>query len=205
MADDWSSYALLVVDIQEDFYTAIPAIPQSFPGFADRVTKLLSVAREKGIEVIHIRAVYEPDVNISPWTKYWAELNPDKKTKVKDTPEPFAKEVEGEKIVVKNTFDGFLKTELDEYLKSKGKTNVVVCGLVTSCCVLMTTAAAFLRGYRTVVVEDCCGDRTVEKHNTIFTIYGAYMFRTSRVNNLIEDLNRWRLSNEELTAPPPTL
>ncbi len=70
------------------------------------------------------------------------------------------------------------------------------CGLITSCCVLFTTsgtplarsssacgcvgniltsqslAGAFMRGYKTVVVEDCCGDRTVEKHDNTMGIYG---------------------------------
>ena len=29
-----------------------------------------------------------------------------------------------------------------------------------------------MRGYKTVVVEDCCGDRTVEKHDNTMNIYG---------------------------------
>ena len=33
-------------------------------------------------------------------------------------------------------------------------------------------AGAFMRGYKTVVVEDCCGDRTVEKHDNTMNIYG---------------------------------
>lgn len=93
-----------------------------------------------------------------------------------------------------NNFDGFLNAELDKYLKEKGKTLVVCCGLITSCCVLFTTsgtplalfayagvsgiltsqslAGAFMRGYKTVVVEDCCGDRTVEKHDNTMNTYG---------------------------------
>jgi hypothetical protein len=33
-------------------------------------------------------------------------------------------------------------------------------------------AGAFMRGYKTVVVEDCCGDRTLEKHDNTMGIYG---------------------------------
>jgi hypothetical protein len=39
-----------------------------------------------------------------------------------------------------NNFDGFLNTELDAYLKDKGKTLVVCCGLISSCCVLFTAS-----------------------------------------------------------------
>ena len=99
---------------------------------------------------------------------------------MKDTPESFAVAKEGEKvtqdksinhsinpkpltrtqIVIKHTFDGFMNTELEAYLKEKGKKIVLTCGLITSCCVLFTTAGAFMRGFLTCVVEDCCGDRT---------------------------------------------
>jgi len=201
----WSSYALIVVDVQKDFFSAIPAVQESFPNFDQRVRRLISFARDTGIDVIHVRAVYEPDISISPWTKYWAELNPDKKTKVVETPEEFAVELSNEKVVIKHTFDGFLNTDLDSYLKSQGKQYLVICGLVTSCCVLFTTSGAFLRGYRTVVVKDCCGDRTVEKHDNVFNVYGAYMFRTTSVETISDDLKRWHLSEDEAKKPPPTL
>eukprot|EP01098_Paradermamoeba_levis_P009090 TRINITY_DN3769_c0_g1_i2.p1 TRINITY_DN3769_c0_g1~~TRINITY_DN3769_c0_g1_i2.p1 ORF type:complete len:218 (-),score=52.79 TRINITY_DN3769_c0_g1_i2:180-782(-) len=191
--NEWSSYALILIDIQKDFWSSIPVVQQSFPGFDDRVAKLLSIARKEGIEVIHVRAEYSTDLSISPWAEYWAELNPEKKTKVVETPEEFSKEIEGEVVVLKNSFDAFLNTSLDSILKSKSKKNLIFCGLVTSCCVLLSTSGAFLRGYRTVVVKDACGDRTVEKHNTIFDIYGAYMFRPSSVETLVEDLRKWRV------------
>jgi len=191
--------------VQKDFFSAIPAIQQSFPNYGERVRKLITFARDTGIEVIHVRAVYEPDFSISPWTKYWAELNPDKKTKVVQTPEEFSVDLPNEKVVFKNTFDGFLNTELDSYLKSRGKRNLILCGLVTSCCVLFTTAGAFHRGYRTVVVKDCCGDRTVEKHDNVFQTYGSYMFRATSVDSILDDLKRWHISDEEAKKPPPAL
>jgi nicotinamidase-related amidase len=165
VVDSFSHVCLLVVDIQKAFYTELPQIAETFPEFKTNVARLLSLCRSLGIEVVHIRAVYNPEQ--SPWTPYWKVLNPDKKDFVTNEEEDFASALEGEKVVIKHTFDGFLNTELDDYLKQKGIKMTVICGLISSCCVLFTTSGAFLRGYRTLVVEDCCGDRLLERHKCV--------------------------------------
>ena len=78
--------------------------------------------------------------------------------------EPFAKEIEGEPVIRKWNWSGFEDTELDDILKKKGITTVLGCGLVTTRCVHHTMFGAFNAGYRTIVIADCCGDRTHERH-----------------------------------------
>ncbi len=43
-------------------------------------------------------------------------------------------------------------------------------------------------GYRVYCIEDCCGDRTVEKHNFIVSSYGTYAFRRVLLNDFIAQL-----------------
>ncbi|ELR17452.1 isochorismatase family superfamily protein [Acanthamoeba castellanii str. Neff] len=188
--EKYDKVVLLLIDVQRAFFSDIPPIGAAFPDFRHNVERLLGLCRsdEVGIEVVHVRAVYNPEV--SAWTAYWHALNPDKKTVVTEEPEDFTRELPGEKVLHKNNFDGFLNAELDKYLKEKGKTLVVCCGLITSCCVLFTTSGAFMRGYKTVVVEDCCGDRTVEKHDNTMNTYGHYMFTRATVDTLLATCDR---------------
>ena len=55
---------------------------------------------------------------VSEWLDWWEELHPDK---VDDlgvpTPLDCAKEGENEPVYIKNTFDGFYRTGLDQYLR----------------------------------------------------------------------------------------
>ena len=214
-----SKTALLLVDVQDDFYSGNAQIRAAFPDFPAKVSKLLSICRavcgtsiaaatagssndggsdasgfddavttsvSSGFEIVHIRARYsEAD---SAWLPTFTRLNPDKGGEtVRGDAEPFAIALEGEKIVSKTTFDGFLGTDLDTYLREKSVERVLVAGLVTSACVLMTLHGAFARGYETALVRDCCGDRTTEKHEAICGIYGGYM--CSLVT--LEDVQSW--------------
>jgi len=65
-----------------------------------------------------------------------------------------------------------------------------VAGLVTSACILMSTMGAFLRGYHVTVIEDCCGDRTREKHQAIMDIYGGYSFAKVSIKQLKEYVDK---------------
>ena len=77
---------------------------------------------------------------------------------------------------MKGSFDSFHDTGLERYLRETGITDVVVCGLVTSVCVLFSTQSAFARGFRVRLYESGCGDRTREKHDSTIKMYGNYCF-----------------------------
>ena len=49
-----------------------------------------------------------------------------------------------------------IHTELEGILRSKGVTDVYLCGLATDYCVGYTALDALELGFRTIVVEDCC-------------------------------------------------
>ena len=56
---DWERFALLLIDVQVDFYG--PKTAERFEAFPANVSRLLSLCREEGIEVVHLRAGFEPD------------------------------------------------------------------------------------------------------------------------------------------------
>ena len=99
--EKYDKVVLLLIDVQRAFFSDIPPIGAAFPDFRHNVERLLGLCRsdEVGIEVVHVRAVYNPEV--SAWTAYWHALNPDKKTVVTEEPEDFTRELPGEKVIHK--------------------------------------------------------------------------------------------------------
>ena len=65
-----------------------------------------------------------------------------------------AKEPPGEIVMEKQTQDGCLDPKLLDYLHSQGKRFLFTAGLVTSVCVLFTTASASQRGFLVRVISD---------------------------------------------------
>ena len=104
-------------------------------------TSLLAKCRENGILVIHVRAEY--NVNVSDWMNFWTILNEASGRGIvgdvyPNTPTDFAKELPGEPVIIKNTFNAFLDTPLHSLLQERGIKHVLCAGVVTSCCVLFS-------------------------------------------------------------------
>ncbi|HWM18360.1 MAG TPA: isochorismatase family cysteine hydrolase [Ilumatobacteraceae bacterium] len=170
----WSRYALVLVDLQQDFWTS--AVAATSPELPDRVTALLEHSRAEGLMVVHVRARFRPDR--SDWMaryrlRNWIPC-------IDGTPGvetlPFAAELPGEAVVIKHSFDGFLGTDLDEVLAGRGIRGLLIAGLVTSTCVLFTASTATQRGYLVSVVSDCCSDRE-EPHRATLAAY-PFVFDT---------------------------
>ena len=72
--------------------------------------------------------------------------------------------VAGELVVRKTSASAFFSTGLSEWLRLQGADTAVVVGCTTSGCVRATVVDAMQFNFRTVVVEDCVGDRALEPH-----------------------------------------
>ena len=179
--------ALIVVDVQRCWYSDSPGglARAAFPLLPDRTAALLTTARLHEVRVVHVRANYER----SPHVATMRRLNPSLNTvPILPEPEAWAKEIEGELVVMKSTFDGFFRTELEACLLELGVTRVLVCGLITSACVLSTALGAFHRGFDVLLVEDCCADRSLARHQATVAMYDQYCFRSVSTRSICEML-----------------
>ena len=191
---DWEEFALLLIDVQHDFWGAQSA--QSFPRFPSNTANLLELCRTQGVEIVHLRASFKPDM--SDWmVKYrlrgsipCVEGTPGIETL------PFALEEPGEAVLAKQTFDGFQDTSLLEYLRRQGKRFVLTAGLVTSTCVLFTTASAAQSGFLTAVVEDCCADEPLAHQETLDSY--PFIFDRTTVEAIPDRHLEWRADLEKL-------
>eukprot|EP00483_Globobulimina_turgida_P001371 UN01373 len=175
--------ALLLIDVQSTWSRA-DAIKQHFPEFAANTRKLVQLARDNNMLVVHLHADYSSDN-----TEWFDDTNALHTAWMYENNKPdlqIIKALPNEKRILKSTFDGFYKTTLDEYLKSKNIENVYFSGLVTSICVINTINGAIKRGYNIFVVEDCCADVQRKYHEaTIQSYYGFNFCQIVKVKNYL--------------------
>lgn len=174
LPDDLPS-ALILVDMQRDWFSGSEEVRSAFPQLPANVEELLAVFRERNTPVVHVRAKYDCPVR-SSHMGFFKLLNPEKPSVVALDAEPCALELPGEMIVFKPTFDGFHNTNLHAELQRLGVRRVYVAGLVTAACVLNTCFGAFRHGYETILVTDCTADRSRAQHDAIIAIYSGYTF-----------------------------
>lgn len=131
------STALILIDIQE-FYFPGGSLPLVNPEFAaQKAAELLSWFREKGKLIVHVG-------HLSKSGTGFYEL-------VKPLP--------GEKVIMKQEVNAFLRTDLDSYLRENQIRNLMLCGMQTHMCLEGTTRAAHDLGYRCTVAFDACATR----------------------------------------------
>jgi nicotinamidase-related amidase len=191
---DWQRFALLLIDVQQDFWSQ--KVAESFPHFPSNVARLLALCRGEGIEVVHLRAHFRPDR--SDWMPRYKLLG--RIPCVEGTPGietlPFAVEQPGETVIIKHTFDAFLSPQLLPYLRQRGRRFVLTAGLVTSVCVFLTAASAMQSGFLTAVVEDCCADQQ-EAHTQTLDRY-QFIFDRTTVERIPNHYSEWLAALQEL-------
>jgi ureidoacrylate peracid hydrolase len=170
--------ALICIDIQRDFWQAFAEQPQA-ETFAANVTALLASARASGLTIIHTQAYFQPDR--SDWMLFYRPQGRGSVPCVADTEGagfmPFAAPRSGECVIRKQTFDGFVNTELENVLRKRGIKAVLLAGLETSVCVLFTATSAYLKRIVPLVVSDACGDEP-ERHDAALRMYDCLCFQT---------------------------
>ena len=183
----WDPFVLLLVDIQKDFWTDEIAV--AFPDFEDRVAKLLSFCRRVSLDVVHLRAGFSADR--SDWMAKYQFLDSIPCIEGTEGAQvlPFAAEATGEKVITKKTFDGFLNPELQTHLQNNNKRFILLAGIETSVCVLLTAASAAQQGYLVAVVEDCCADGLEAHQHTMNR--SPFIFSRTTVPQIDSHREQW--------------
>lgn len=137
--------ALLIIDIQDFYFSGGKMELVNPQAAADKAVLLLDYFREKGMPVIHI--------------KHESSTQSDIQSTIKP--------VEGEKIITKKEISSFNGTDLNDYLKSLGVKNLVVCGMQTNMCVEGAVRAGYDLGYKITLIHDACAARDLKWENEI--------------------------------------
>jgi nicotinamidase-related amidase len=196
---DWSPFALLLIDVQRDFWSE--QLAKRFTHFPRNIARLLNFCREEHMDVVHLRARFKADM--SDWMPKYrlrGRIPCVQGTAGVETL-PFALDNPGEAVIIKQTFDGFHSPELLQYLRQRKKRFVLTAGLVTSVCVLFTTASAAQNGFLAAVIEDCCADEP-DAHEQTLDRY-EFIFDRTAVDLIPEHYSNWVAALKELNGLEP--
>jgi nicotinamidase/pyrazinamidase len=92
-------------------------------------------------------------------------------------------------VLEKRRFSAFFKTDLDQTLRTLAVDTVVVAGISTHVCVLMTAMDALSHDFHSVIIEDCCAAHKGEVHRAVLQLYRDFaLYPLLRILSLQEFL-----------------
>jgi nicotinamidase-related amidase len=179
---DLNKSALLIIDMQRDFLE-----PGGFgAALGNDVTKLqaavapcraiLAAARRLDMLVIHTREGHRPDLTDAPPHKVErgdpatriGARGPMGRILVRGEPGhdiiPELYPLKSEPVIDKPGKGAFYQTDLELMLRNRSIDTLFVCGVTTEVCVNTTVREANDRGFRCIVLSDCCASYFPEFH-----------------------------------------
>jgi nicotinamidase-related amidase len=138
---------------------------------------VLAAARRASILIIHTREGHRPDLTDAPPMKVErgdpamriGAPGPMGRILVRGEPGhdiiPELYPAAGEPVIDKPGKGAFYQTDLELMLKNRGIETLLVCGVTTEVCVNTTVREANDRGFRCVVLSDCCASYFPEFHD----------------------------------------
>ncbi len=159
--------ALLVIDVQNDYFPGGRWTLAHMERAADNVARLIAAARAGNEPVFHVQHVMEePDAPFFAKGSSGAEIHGK------------AKPLAGEALVVKSEVNAFLGTDLKSRLDAAGVTDLVICGAMSHMCIDAATRAASDFGYAVTLVHDACATRDLDFNGKIVPaeeVHAAFM------------------------------
>jgi nicotinamidase-related amidase len=176
--------ALLVVDLQK----GIASFPLAHPmaGVIASAVTLADAFRDRGLPVVLINADAgapgrteraRPSIPRSPgWTDFLPEL----------------KQQAGDHVVTKRTWGAFTNTDLEQYLKGNGVTQVVIAGVATSAGVESTARHAHELGFNVALAVDAMTDGSLEAHDRSIQMIFPRIGETGTSREIVDHLKSGR-------------
>jgi nicotinamidase-related amidase len=139
--------ALIMIDLQNTYTQGVMALEKVEPAI-EEAARLLDRARSAGATIVHVQheagagTPYDTNAEIGAIVDAVA-------------PKP------GEHRVIKNFPSSFVQTDLGEYLRGAGVTDLVLAGFMTHMCVNSTARSAFNLGFAPTVVASATATRAL--------------------------------------------
>ncbi|WP_070963856.1 cysteine hydrolase family protein [Vibrio sonorensis] len=143
-----SKTALVVIDLQNDYFPQGKYPLWNTDNTLNQVLKMIALANEKGMPVIHVQHVADPALGLAPFF-----------VKGTDGVEIHSKIVDAApqgEVVEKTRADSFEGTKLKEVLEKHAVEELLLCGMMTQNCVTHTALSKSAQEYKVSVVMDAC-------------------------------------------------
>jgi len=144
---------LVIVDIQNDYFTGGNMELVGMEAAAANASELLAHFRSAGGALYHVR-----HLSVRPGATFFLPDTPGAEIHETVKPKP------GEPLVQKHFPNAFRETALLETVRKDGMDHLVICGAMSHMCIDATTRAAFDLGFKCTVIEDACATRDLTFH-----------------------------------------
>jgi len=179
---DLDRAALVIIDMQRDFLEpggfgeALGNDVSRLQAAVEPCRQVLDAARRVGMLVIHTREGHRPDLSDAPPHKVErgdpanriGAPGPMGRILVRGEPGhdiiPELYPLPAEPVIDKPGKGAFYQTDLELMLRNRDVDTLFVCGVTTEVCVNTTVREANDRGFRCIVLSDCCGSYFPEFH-----------------------------------------
>ncbi len=175
--------ALLIVDIQNDYFPGGKFELFEMEQAAKNAQRLLQRFRDQQAPIVHIQHIFlQPDAPFFLPETSGVEIHESV------APEPDAL------LIVKHFPNSFRETNLLQSLKALEIEEVVICGAMSHMCIDATTRAAVDLGFRGVVVEDACAARDLEYQGHVvkaIEVQSAFMAALAMMYATVVSTDEW--------------
>lgn len=158
--------AVLVVDFQRGFTDPAFRMGKSerIHAARDQTAELLEAARRANIPVASCTVGWHSQKDIQYWK---VDALHDEFYIGNEALEidPLIYDAEYDFTFLKSAPSMFFQTPITSFLTKHSVDTAIITGCVTSGCIRATAIDAFSYGYRTVMVDDCCGDPAQDSHD----------------------------------------
>ena len=142
---------LILIDIQNDYFTDGNLELYQMEPAADQAKKILNFFRNANLPLFHIQ-----HISTLPSATFFKPNTDGVEINERVFPQP------NEIVIQKNFPNSFRDTDLLLNLKKAEVDDVVICGAMSHMCIDATTRAAFDLGFNCIVIEDACAIRDLQ-------------------------------------------
>jgi len=183
--------AIIVVDMLKDNFRESPRNPfyQEGKRIIPNLQTLLRKGREKGFPILFACDSFLKEDFIFKGRMKPHSLRGTEGAEVIDELKPEPTDL----ILHKRRFSAFFKTDLDQTLRTLGVDTLLVTGMTTEVCVLMTAMDALCHDFSVILLEDCCASRSRALHQSCLNLYRDFaLYPLLRILTLEEFLREIR-------------
>ena len=174
--------AMVVIDLQK----GVVGLPTVHPiaEIVARTARLASAFRENALPVVWVnasgRAPGRTDAGVPKYSfpPDWTDLVPE------------LAQAPGDHLVTKQRWGAFLGTDLDNFLRQRGVTQIVLTGVATSAGVESTARSAYDLGYNVTLVVDAITDRDPDAHRHCVEKIFPRIAETAQTEDVLKLLSR---------------
>lgn len=172
--------ALLLIDIQNIYFTDGPYLLNHPEETADIAGSLLEDFRKANLPVIHV----QHEFNTLAYSEDKAFLNA-----IHEKVAPRG----DEKIIHKTQPSSFYKTDLDAYLSENEIDELVVCGMMSHMCIDTTVRACKDREIKVTVVEDACTTKSLTFQDQVIPAEIVHQSFMAGLNKMFAEVETYEM------------